>query len=327
MNPPAIPVICSLLPVRAVVLAAAAMLFPIASAPIAAPADIRIEVVGGRLSADVGEVPTSDMLAEVARELRTSIFVRGDLGRTRPQRFSDAPLIKGLERLVAPNRLMIEYAPQRDPQFDPRIVRIRVFGEGAAAERQIEPAQVGDGVGAVAGRTAERPRRERDGPPDDDPQSPLTWSYDDEDEPLPPVAARIRRIAQVFPTSGEAGLAALSGVLDADPDASVRVAAVRAVAGFRNENSEMLLEEALLDDDPGVRLAAVTAIGGGPLTEAPASLIDLVTDEEEDSRVRLAALDVLRRFSGDDDVRAAFSDAAEAEDAQVRAAAQRALYP
>jgi hypothetical protein len=335
MTSRAIAFIRSMMTVRPVMLAAAVMLFLPGGSPAAAPGDIRIDVADGRLSADIGEdMPVTDMLAVVARALGAPIFVRGDLGRTRAQTFTGAPLVKGLERLVALNRLMIEYAPQRNPKYDPAIVRLRVFGDGAAGERQIEPAQVSPGgkgsggkLAAATGGSGDGAQQERDGPPDDDPQSPLNWSYDDDDEQLPPLAARIRRIAQVTPASGEAGLAALSGVLDADPDASVRVAAVRAVAGFRNEDSEMLLDEALLDDEASVRLAAVTAIGSGTLSEAPVSLIDLLTDEDEESRVRLAALDVLRRFPGDDDAREAITDAAEAEDAEVRAAARKALQP
>lgn len=311
--------------------AAAVVLLAPGGSPSAAPQDIRIEVVGGRISAEIGEVPAADMLSVVAREVNAPIFVRGDLGNTRAQTFSDTPLIKGLERLVAPNRLMIEYAPQRSAKIEPAIARIRVFGDGAAGERQIEPAQFSPDGSVSAGQPAagggrDVAQQESLDPPDDDPQSPLHWSYDD-DEQLPPEAARIRRIAQVLPASGEAGLAALSGVLDADPDASVRVAAVRAIAGFRNEDSEMLLEEALLDDEAAVRLAAVTAIGGGTLTEAPVSLIDVLTDEEEESQVRLAALEVLKRFTGDADAREAISDSVEAEDPQVRAAAVRALHP
>jgi hypothetical protein len=295
----------------AVAVSAAAAPPPAADAE-AAPA-LRIEQ--GRISADVGTVPIASILAQVARATGATVLVRGDLGLTRPQSFRAAPLFDGLERLVAPNHLLVEYAAGRD-DLPPRIARIRVFGAGAANDPSPEPLAIGAATtpaATIAGSSVGAGRF----------SGKLGWSYDDPDK-LPSLPVRVRQIGTIYASSGTDGLAALTEIIESDPDTPARVAAVRALVQFPVEDVYGLVQQALADSSPEVRLAGVAAIDPHA-SEPMLNLVEFVVDESEDQRVRLAAIERLAGYQASDDVRQALNEAAGAEDAKVRAAARAVL--
>ncbi len=270
-----------------------------------------ISIERGRITADVGEVPVAEVLAAVAHNLHADVLVRGDLGLTKAQTFAGVPLLDGLERLVQPNHLVVEFAPQRSDVL-PRILRIRVFGLGAATDPSVEPETL-----TAAGGSAAVARTSRSGAGFD---GNLGWSYEDVSQ-LPPVAQRVRRIAGIYAVSGVRGLDALRTVIDTDPDAVARAAAVRSVAAFPYQDALPLLQQALDDESTDVRLAAVSAINPDP-SEPPMFLVDTIVNEEEDQRVRLTALERLGRFRTDEQVQEALSDIATSDDPRISQAAQ-----
>lgn len=272
--------------------------------------DVRIE--RGRISVDVGVVPMADVLTTVARDLSTEVLVRGDLGQTKAQTFADLPLVDGLERLVQPNNLLVEFAPPRTG-VAPRIMRIRVFGLGAGNDTRLQPVsltETGDGAMEAARTSAAAGRFDGN----------LGWSYDDPTR-LPPLAQRVRRVGGIYAVSGESGLDALRTVLNFDPDTAVRSAAVRSAAAFRYQDALPLLQQALVDASGDVRLAAVSAINPDP-SEPPMFLVDTIGNEEEDPRVRLTALERLGRFRDDQQVQDVLSDIAQSDDPRISQAAQ-----
>ena len=270
-----------------------------------------VRIDRGRITVEIGQVPVAEVLAAVARDLRADVLVRGDLGLTKAQTFSEAPLLDGLERLVQPNHLVVEFAPRRDG-VSPRIVRIRVFGLGAATDPSAEPESLTAAGGSAAVARTARTAAGFDGN--------LGWSYDDASQ-LPPVAQRVRRIGGIYAVSGVAGLDALRTVIDNDPNSAPRAAAVRSVAAFPYQDAVPLLQQALYDESIEVRLAAVSAINPDP-TEPPMFLVDTIVNEEEDPRVRLTALERLGRFRLDEQVQDALTDIAASDDPRISQAAQ-----
>jgi hypothetical protein len=284
---------------------------PAADEPSTAAAHPAVRIERGRISVDVGEVPVAAILATVARDLRAEVLIRGDLGVTKAQTFTDLPLLDGLERLVQPNHLLIEFEPPRGG-LSPRILRIRVFGLGAANDPSLEPETL-----AAAGGSAAVARTPAVGPRFD---GNLGWSYEDESR-LPPLAQRVRRISGIYAVSGERGMDALRLVVEADPDAAARAAAVRSAAAFPYQDALPLLQQAINDASIDVRLAAVSAINPDP-TDPPMFLVDTIVNEEEDQRVRLTALERLGRFRDDEQVQDVLADIALSEDPRINQAAQ-----
>lgn len=184
-----------------------AVAHPGAGTDSAAGSGVRVE--RGRISANIGEAPMAPILGAVGRDLGAEVLVRGDLGLTRAQAFADLPLLDGLERLIQPNHLVIEFAPQRQGVV-PRIMRIRVFGLGAATDPSIEPVVLGAAGGSNSAAAAQNsPVAGFDGH--------LGWSYDNPSR-LPPLAQRVRRIGSIYAASGTSGLDALQTVVASDPD-------------------------------------------------------------------------------------------------------------
>lgn len=278
--------------------------------------DAMVRVERGRISADVrDDVPVVSVLAQVARGIGAVVFVRGELGNARPQSFTDATIQDGLERLVAPNHLVVEFAPSRSGVAN-RITRIRVFGPGTGSERTIDPQQIGPGTPAPANAAA---ARQAVAPFD----GKLGWSYDDS-SPLPPVALRVRKVGGIFPSSGGEGVNALGAVIENDPDSQVRAAALRALAQFSGEAAYPLIQAALADDNADVRMAAINAIDT-TADQPSAMLLDLVVNEDEDQRLRLAGLEHLAPYRDREEVRAVFEDLQKTGDDRVRAAAKSLL--
>lgn len=278
--------------------------------------DSLVRIERGRISADVREeVPVVTILAQVARGTGAVVLVRGELGNTRPQTFADEPIRDGIERLVAPNHLMVEFAPAASGVAS-RITRIRVFGAGTGSEKAIDPQQIGSAspapADAAAARSAVAPF---DGK--------LGWSYDDE-SPLPPVALRVRKVGSIFPSSGDEGINALGAVIENDPDSQVRAAALRALAQYSGESAYPLIQAALADDNVDVRMAAINAIDT-TAAQPSAMLLDLVVNEDEDQRLRLAGLERLAPYRDRDEVRAVLKELQKTTNDRVRTAAKALL--
>jgi hypothetical protein len=287
-----------------------------AAPPAAGRSEVDVRIDRGRITADVGQVPIADILSRVGRDTGAAVLIRGDLGTTRPQSFANAPLLDGLERLVAPNHLVLEFGPVRGGgDVEPRLLRIRVFGMGTATDPNPEPLAI-----ATHGKAGGLPEVARLTPTFD---GRLGWDYADAAR-LPPLAQRVRRIGGIYAVSGEAGLAALRMVLEADPDATARSAAVRAAGAFPYEAVMPLLQQALTDESPDVRLATVAAINPDP-DQPPTFLIDVISDSAEDERVRLSALEHLGRFRLDDQVQDLLQEIAASDDPRVSTAARAML--
>lgn len=280
----------------------------------AAAGDVNVRVERGRITADVGQVPIAGVLARIARDVGAPVLVRGDLGITRPQSFANAPLLDGLERLLAPNHLVIEFGPERG-DVEPRILRIRVFGIGAGQDTSLEPLLLATAGGAAGSQPAARLAPAFDGR--------LGWDYADLSR-LPPLAQRVRRIGGIYAVSGEAGLTALRTVLEADPDTAARAAAVRAAGAFPYDQAMPLLQQALTDENADVRLATVAAINPGP-DQPPTFLVDIITDDGEDERVRLGAIERLGRYRLDGEVQDMLQDIAASDETRIGAAARGML--
>lgn len=281
----------------------------------AGPADFEFRIDRGRLSADVGQVPVADVLTRLARDTGAAVLVRGDLGTTRPQSFSDVALLDGLERLVAPNHLVVEFGPDRG-DIAPRLLRIRVFGMGAALDRSPEPLALAAAAGgAAASQPAARLAPALDGR--------LGWSYGDAGK-LPPLPMRVRRIGGIYAASGEGGMAALRSVIESDPDPAARSAAVRAAAGFPYDDAMPLLQQALTDAHPEVRLATIAAMNPPP-DQPPTFLVDVINNAGEDERVRFSALELLGRFRLDEQVGLLLQEIAATDHPRISAAARGML--
>jgi hypothetical protein len=288
---------------------------PAAATGVDAAAAVDVRITGDRIAADIGQVPITAVLARIARDTGATVLVRGDLGTTRPQSFANAPLLDGLERLVAPNHLVVEFGPARGG-FAPRLLRIRVFGFGAASDPSPEPMALAASGGAAAVPAA-RIGASFDGR--------LGWDYDDPGR-LPPLPQRVRRIGSIFPTSGDAGLQALRLVIEYDPDAQARMAAVRATGAFPSAEATPLLQQSLGDDSPEVRLAVVSVMNP-PMDEPPYFLVDIITDETEDERVRMSALERLGQYRVDTQVQQFLEDIASFDDPRISGAARSMLIP
>jgi HEAT repeat. len=288
----------------------------VAAAPTSsAGGDPVVRIERGRMSADVTAVPVVAVLTEVARRTGAVVLVRGELGDARPQSFTDAPIREGLERLVAPNHLVVEFAPSASGVAT-RITRIRVFGAGADVERTIEPQQIGPGTpaptDAAAARSAVTPF---DGK--------LGWAYGD-GSTLPPLALRVRKIGTIFPSSGDEGVNALGDVVENDPDPQVRAAALRALAQFDGESGYPLIQAALADRDAEVRLAAINAVDT-MANQPSAMLLELVVNDSEEQRLRLAGLERLAPYRDRDEVREVLEELQNTNDGRVRSAAKALL--
>lgn len=267
------------------------------------------------MSADVAAVPLVAVLTEVARRTGAVVLIRGELGDTRPQSFTDAPIREGLERLVAPNHLLVEFAPSASGVAS-RITRIRVFGAGAEVEKTIEPQQIGPGTPTPANAAeARRAVAPFDGK--------LGWAYDD-GSTLPPLALRVRKIGTIFPSAGDEGVNALGDIIENDPDPQARAAALRALGQFDGESGYPLIQAALADQDAEVRLAAINAVDS--MSNQPsAMLLELVVDDNEEQRLRLAGLERLAPYRDRDEVRDVLEQLQNTNDGRVRAAAKALL--
>ncbi len=280
----------------------------------AASDDASVRIERGRISAEVAEVPIVVILTQVAQGTGAKILVRGELGLARPQSFSDVPMQDGLERLVAPNHLVVEYAPSASGVAN-RITRIRVFGPGAETEKAIEPQAIGPSSPPPKDTVARAVVTPFDGN--------LGWTYDD-DSTLPPLALRVRKIGTIYPTSGDDGVNALGEVIENDPDVQVRVAALRALTQFSGESGYALVQTALVDESPEVRLAAINAVD--PTANEPSPmLLELVANADEQERLRLAGIERLTGYREREEVRAVLHDLEGADNARVRAAAKALL--
>lgn len=273
--------------------------------------DPMVRIERGRISADVAAVPMLAVLTKVAHGTGAVVLVRGELGTTRPQSFTDAPIRDGLERLVAPNHLVVEFAPSASGVAT-RITRIRVFGTGAETEKAIEPQTIGPGTPPPADTAAQRDAVATF-------NGELGWAYDD-GSALPPVALRVRKIGSIYPSSGAEGVNALGAVIESDPDAPVRAAALRALTQFSGEDGYPLIQAALADTNAEVRLAAINAIDTDASEPSP-MLLDLVINDNEEQRLRLAGLERLAPYREREDVRTILEALRNTADDRVRAEA------
>lgn len=289
---------------RAAVTAAALVLCTVPLATPAGAADVAVE--DGRLSADLGNaVPIADVLATVAQKTGAKLTVRGELGTARPQSFAGVPLAEALPRLVQPNGLILQFAPQTGGGR--KLVAIRAVAPGAAGDP------------ALAGR----PQVSRSGDPRSR-QIPGLWSYEKGDEVLPSVDERVSRLAKIAQARGEASAAAVIYVLTADPENAVRRSAIGLLAGMRNAEARQALMQAAADADPEVRADSLKALAHRP-GDKPVALLTQAAKGDGDPSVRIAAFDLLSASKDGEMARAVLQGAMNDPDPQVRDAAESAL--
>src|SRR6266511_3623529 len=172
--------------------------------PVAAGLDVRVE--GGRISADLSQVPIADVLTAIAEQTGARLSIRGNLGIVRPQAFSGVPLVDALPQLAQPNGVLLRFAPAEGGDGR-RLVAILAVAPGAAG-----PA--GDGSGSQVRATPAVGRL--------DPRKGLPsgfWDYDG-DAPLPELEQRIAQLGAIAGTRGPAATAATNGWRGASPRAS-----------------------------------------------------------------------------------------------------------
>jgi hypothetical protein len=276
--------------------------------PVTAGLDVRVE--GERISADLSQVPTADVLAAIAEQTGAKLIIRGNLGTVRPQAFSGMPLVDALPQLVQPNGVLLQFAPAEDGDGR-RLVAILAVAPGAAG-----PA--GDGSGSQARTTPADGRF--------DPRKGLPagfWDYEKGDA-LPELEQRIAQLGAIASTRGPAATAAVTYVLKADPDPQARKAAIGILAGLRpSDDARRALTQAVADVDAEVRAAALRALSrrGG---EKPVALLAQALKGDTDIGVRMAAIENLSGKDGDL-ARAVLQGALGDTDPQVREAAKQAL--
>jgi hypothetical protein len=261
----------------------AVVLLVVAAGPAAAePAETFSVTFGadGRLSLDVGTVPLRDVLEAIAAQTGAELTVHGDLGTTSPQRFRQARLEDGLERLggVRGLAVVVVYGP---PAADGRVVVREILV--AASDGSRGPATtIGAGSApADGGRLLEVSRlaRRRDAEglgrlllEDPSPEirrqaaaalgrvgtagrSPLLAALGD-----PDVRVRVKVVEGLGRVGGEDAVAALRGVLAGAGDSTTRTVAVWALARFPGAGAAAALDAARLDADQQVSQAAEQAL-------------------------------------------------------------------
>jgi hypothetical protein len=277
------------------------------AAPAAAGLDVRVE--GERISVDLSQVATADVLTAIAEQTGAKLSIRGNLGTVRPQAFSGVLLVDALPQLAQPNGVLLRFAPVGGSGR--RLIAIVAIAPGAAA-----PAGA-SGLQARPMPTAGRfdPRK---GLP------PGFWDYDKADVPLPELEQRIAQLGAIAGTRGPAAMAASTYVLRADPDPQVRKAAIGVLAGARpSDDGRTALMQAVADADPEVRAAALRALSRGS-GEKPVALLAQALKGDTDIGVRLAAIENLSGKDGEL-ARAVLQGALGDADPQVHEAAKQAL--
>jgi hypothetical protein len=88
----------------------------------------------GRLTVDLGEVPLSNVLAQIAKDANAELEIRGDVARVRPQTFAGLPMTEGIRRLTGRNSSILWFGPADDGGSAPHLRRIVVINRQAGAE-------------------------------------------------------------------------------------------------------------------------------------------------------------------------------------------------
>ena len=198
---------------------------PGAAAPAADPPAKRlsVSVEDGLLSVDVGEVELVDVLRAISEQTGIRLHVRGATGPVQPQAFEGLPLPQALWRLVGRSGTLMILRPDPDHAGvgTPQTVRIYASDHGGSATQTVAFVP----------------------PPEAKPPAPRT----DPGE----------RLAEVRELASEEELIA---VLRDEPEASVRRAAVGALAEFGSGAALEGIILALKDSDRSVRLKAIETV-------------------------------------------------------------------
>jgi HEAT repeats len=274
----------------------------------AAASGIEVTVDDGYLSADLAQVPLTDVLTAIAEQTGAQLSIRGELGNVRPQAFSRVPLAEALSRLAQPNGLILQFAPSANRSEESRLIAIRAIAPGAAA---------GDGS-REAGVTPLVSRRDpRRGTPSG------FWDYERDGDKLPSVDERIASLGKIVRTRGRAATAALVYVLVSDPDPAARRAALGHLAAVESDDARLAMTQAAADTDPDVRADALRGLARTG-NEKPVSLLTQAAKGDTDANVRLTAIQLLSGSDGDL-ARAVLQGILTDPDPGMREAAQQSL--
>jgi hypothetical protein len=99
---------------------------------------MRIEVVDGALSVEVGAAPFDQILKNIGDQAGVRISVRGDLGEVRPQAFENLPLEEGVRRLVGDNRINLIMLYEADETGGRRLAEVRARASGEVPEAYLQ---------------------------------------------------------------------------------------------------------------------------------------------------------------------------------------------
>lgn len=267
----------------AVRLAAALLLTSIVGARLAgadvAPSRPTLEVTveQGLVTVDVRQAPLADVLRRIGERAGFALTIRGDLNRPVTQGFSGVLLEDGLRRLTRGESVALVYASRR-PGGPPRLTELLVYAapprlarprESAfrpakfqrifALARRRDAAAVADLAGFLAGDpdplVRSRAADALGGIEGAAAIAALTRARADE-----AASVRIRVLMALRRLEGPAAVGSLRDALVADPDASVRRAAARAIGTLRIETARAALESALGDREESVRRAVTAAL-------------------------------------------------------------------
>ncbi len=229
---------------------------PEAPAPDTAGA-IAVRMGDGRVSLSCSEAPLPDVLRALAGEAGFQL-APGPLPMRRVSlELEDAPLEDALSRLLAGEAWAAEYVSTGDGHL---VARVRV---GSPPVTTAAP--------ATAATVAEPPRRGATRPPQPGPDDATLepWTRGDEEGEMDPELvrrldssdARVRAEAVTELETWGAGLERLLVYASADPDPSVRIAAIGEIEGDESYAVVQTLVRSLEDDDAAVVARAVEALG------------------------------------------------------------------
>ena len=245
---------------------------PIEGAPV-------VDFRDGKLSVDARDADLADLLREIATRADFELTTTGQLGR-RSAILTDVPLEEGLRRLLQGHELMLIYRPA-GVRGAPRVVAAHVFAEraggaplpatastaGTGALSDIyqlvragnDPSNVGKLTDFLSNSTDATVRSRaawalgRIGAPSA--SAALLQAVNDQSPQVrSQVAYALRNLL------GVQAIPALVGLLERDPDASVRLVAARNLGTLRDASAASALNAAASDADPMVRQEVTRAL-------------------------------------------------------------------
>lgn len=256
---------------------------------------IKLELRAEKLSANISNVPLSEVLTQLGKELGIRIYLRGELNSPSNVSFSAVPLTEAIRLLTVGHSLVIMYRPDNIQEVQDslsRITGIWVFeNKGAPASNTVgrsSAEEVNDSPSAepepepVASNRTELVDQDKDSKDDTELG---TWSRILRRNEDPETREKALRVLEQIGT--EKAVSTIAELLK-DDSASMRNLVVDSLSRIQSEQATLILGQIVFGDrDPEVRLAAVQALGY-KYGEASVAFLIAATKDKDD-RVSKAA--------------------------------------